>query len=79
MVHFWPLKRLSHPACVRGVTPTKLVCSEGNTWTVLASGGIPGRGSSAVWVDVMTCWLATVTLIGLVVGWQLGRLVLDEK
>jgi hypothetical protein len=69
-----PSKWIWHPAWVNGVTPMRLVPSSGKTCTVLASRGIPGSGSSAVWVDVMICWLATRTEIGVVVGWRLGRL-----
>lgn len=79
IVHVVPSKWTLQPACVNGVTPTRLVPKVGKTWTLRASLGIPGIGSSAVCVDCMVCWLATVTVMGVASGWRLGRLVLAEK
>jgi hypothetical protein len=79
MVHVVPSKWTLHPAWVSGVTPMRFVPRSGNTWTVLAPSGMPGSGRSAVCVDCMSCWLATLTVIGLLVGWRLGRLLLAEK
>jgi hypothetical protein len=43
-------------------------------------GRSPSKGRSAVWVDCIVCWLATVTVPGVVVGcWRFGRLELAEK
>jgi hypothetical protein len=64
---------------VRGVIPAKLVPRAGKMSTLLALGGMPGMGNSAVCVEVMTCWLATWTEMGLVVVWVCGRGVLAEK
>jgi hypothetical protein len=74
-----PSKWTLQPAWVKGVTPIRLVPNEGKMCTVLACGGMPGSGSSAVWVEVITSWLATCTVMGFAVGRVLGRLELAEK
>ena len=57
-----------HPASVNGDTPTRLCCNVSNEWAVAASGGRPGIGRVPVWVDWISCWLATLTVIGCSVG-----------
>jgi hypothetical protein len=79
IVHVVSWKRMVHPARVSGVTPTRLVLSCGKTSTWPASGGRPGSGRLAVWVEWMCCWLATVTVTGEVVGRVLGSGVSMEK
>ena len=68
-----------HPACVKGVTPTRFVPSDGNTWTLRAVAGRCGSGRSAVCVDVIVWLFATVTVTGFSVGWRFGSGVFAEK
>lgn len=79
IVHMSSSKWTAQPARVRGETPIRLVPNAGKMWTCRACAGMPDSGRSAVWVDSMTCWFATLTRMGLVVGLRLGRLVLAEK
>ena len=79
MVHVDPSKWTVHPACVKGVTPTRFVPSAGKTWTLRAIGGRCGSGRSAVWVEVIVWLFATVTVTGVLVGWRFGSDVFAEK
>ena len=60
--------RTLHPALVSGETPTRLCWSVSKVWALAAAGGRPGRGRVPIWVDVIVCWLATWTVIGVVAG-----------
>jgi hypothetical protein len=79
MVHLSCLKCTSQPACVSGDTPTRLVVSEGKMCTCRAASGNPGSGSSAVCVDVITCWLTTLTEMGVGFGLRFGSGVWAKK
>ena len=79
IVHVSPLKLTVHPACVNGVTPTRLVSNDRKICTLRADGGMFGMLRSAVWVDLIVWLLATVTVTGCVVGWRLGSGVAAEK
>ena len=79
IVHVAPLKWTVHPACVNGVTPTRLVPNEWKIWTLRAASGMLGMGRSAVCVDLIIWLFPTVTVTGCLVGWQLCSGVAVEK